>query len=1380
MKRMIRLALLSLLPLLTQAQAPVPKDLEGWQSWVLDGQEFRRCPVFMKTDPNDAQARVCAWPERLTLDLSASGGRFTQSWEVFHDSWVTLPGSVEHWPRNVTVNGKAGAVVAHDGAPQLRLGAGTYAISGGFAWETRPESLPIPAQTGLVALQLDGRAIAQADRPTGAVWLGKRRGTEQVQGIDVQVFRLLSDDLPAMLTTRLRLQVAGDAREELLSTVLPAGFTPMALNSALPARLDADGRLRVQARAGSWEITLVARGADSAQTINVPAANGLWPKQEIWGFAANDRLRVAAVEGAQSIDPAQANVPAEWRQFPSFRLLPGGSLRVAERSRGLSAQDGNRLTLRRSLYLDFNHAGYTLADQITGQLRTGWRLDMSKPYRLANAARGSENLLVTDGEQSGTSGVELRSPQLKLTTLARLEADGGRVPATGWQQRFDSVSGVLNLPPGHRLLAALGADASPGAWIEQWGLMDLFLLLITAAIALRLFGVMFASTTLIAVALIHQENSGIVWLLLAVMVSLVALRVAPAGRVRMAVSALRSVLLGLLLLVLVPFAISQVRYALYPQLADYGSFTPVQLDTPSPPAPEQAKLEETVVTARRVARPNAVNAPAAEPADETPAESPTAQGTPVVVDNPYGLEATYSSSRGHFWNRDIQNYAPGTLVQAGPGRPQWHFVSYPYSWNGPVEASESVRFVILTSGWVAAWRVLGVALLAWIFFWLARSGDDLRAQWRRLMASRGAAAALLAALLMMGGHAQPVHAAGTPDPQLLNDLRTRLTRAPECMPSCVDILAARVKLEPGALDAQLEVTALANVAVALPTAANRFEPESVTIDGAAVTGVYRDSSQQYWIALKPGVHQVRIAGRLPPAESIQLVFPQVPHAISVDGSGWDVSGVNDGRLLANTLELVRRKATTGNEPSDTSAQFAPFVRVHRQVAMDLDWAVRTTIERLAPDKGGFTLHVPLLPGESVLTPGIDARDGKVLVGFDSTAPAVAWQSALKRIDTLTLTAPKDAAWIEVWSFNVSAMWRGSFAGLPAVMPENVDASNWTYEYHPRPGESLKITVTRPAAAKGDSLAIDSTSLTVDVGKRATEVSLELAYRSTQGGRHVISLPADAQVTEVNLDGANVPVRPENGELPLAVLPGSHRLHIRWQDNVGVGVHTQAPAVDLKSPGSNIRSVLRLPADRWVLYAGGAGVGPAILYWGELLVFVIVAALLSRSARSPLKMHEWLLLGLGLSTFSWVVLLLFTAWQFALRWRAELDASSWSRRRFNAMQAVLIVLSVSAVLSLVSAIPNGLLATPDMRIAGFDQSAGQLTWFNDMSTDPLPTPWVLSVSLWWYKLAMLLWALWLAFALVRWLPQAWRALSAGGVWRKAKDSVTPPATPSAET
>ena len=58
----------------------------------------------------------------------------------------------------------------------------------------------------------------------------------------------------------------------------------------------------------------------------------------------------------------------------------------------------------------------------------------------------------------------------------------------------------------------------------------------------------------------------------------------------------------------------------------------------------------------------------------------------------------------------------------------------------------------------------------------------------------------------------------------------------------------------------------------------------------------------------------------------------------------------------------------------------------------------------------------------------------------------------------------------------------------------------------------------------------------------------------------------------------------------------------------------------------------------------------------------------------------------------------------------------------------------------------------------------LTWFIDRTGPELPQPFVVSVSIWFYKLAMLLWALWLSFALLRWLPWAWRQFSSHGIWK----------------
>jgi hypothetical protein len=63
--------------------------------------------------------------------------------------------------------------------------------------------------------------------------------------------------------------------------------------------------------------------------------------------------------------------------------------------------------------------------------------------------------------------------------------------------------------------------------------------------------------------------------------------------------------------------------------------------------------------------------------------------------------------------------------------------------------------------------------------------------------------------------------------------------------------------------------------------------------------------------------------------------------------------------------------------------------------------------------------------------------------------------------------------------------------------------------------------------------------------------------------------------------------------------------------------------------------------------------------------------------------------------------------------------------------------------------------------------------------------VVSVSIWYYKAAMLTWALWLSFALVRWVRWAWAAFSAPELWRRyqlfqgATSRVEPPGEGGAE-
>ena len=77
----------------------------------------------------------------------------------------------------------------------------------------------------------------------------------------------------------------------------------------------------------------------------------------------------------------------------------------------------------------------------------------------------------------------------------------------------------------------------------------------------------------------------------------------------------------------------------------------------------------------------------------------------------------------------------------------------------------------------------------------------------------------------------------------------------------------------------------------------------------------------------------------------------------------------------------------------------------------------------------------------------------------------------------------------------------------------------------------------------------------------------------------------------------------------------------------------------------------------------------------------------------------------------------------------------------------------------------------MQIGGNGSCASELRWFVDRTDGVLPRAWVLSLPLWAYRAVMLLWALWLAQALLRWLRWGYGAFTAGGLWRRK-----PPAPP----
>jgi hypothetical protein len=129
------------------------------------------------------------------------------------------------------------------------------------------------------------------------------------------------------------------------------------------------------------------------------------------------------------------------------------------------------------------------------------------------------------------------------------------------------------------------------------------------------------------------------------------------------------------------------------------------------------------------------------------------------------------------------------------------------------------------------------------------------------------------------------------------------------------------------------------------------------------------------------------------------------------------------------------------------------------------------------------------------------------------------------------------------------------------------------------------------------------------------------------------------------------------------------------------------------------------------------------------------------------------------------------WLLALGGRRKVP-EDFKADRFNAIQALLVFLTVVAAIALMAAIKKGLLGLPDMQVSGNGSTAYNLNWYADRVSGPTAGAWVLSVPLYIYRLLMLAWALWLASSLIGWLKWGWESFTTGGYWKKAPLLVLP--------
>lgn len=1378
--------------------ADVPEPLKTWVPWVLHGMTELNCP-YVQTD---TQQRRCAWPSRLELTLGDQRGEFVQEWLVYEAAWVPLPGDDQRWPQEVRLTAKsppepvtpAGAkpggttpppttdsqavVQVRDGQPGIELTPGAYRVSGAFLWDSLPEKLQVPAETGLLALKVRGEVVAFPQRDnTGVLWLQKRapEGSEE-NLLDVVVHRRISDTIPLVVTTQVEIHASGKNREVLLGKALLADFVAMEVRSDLPARLEADGRLRVQIRPGRWTVTIEARHPGPVQQLALATSDDKWAEEEIWAFAAEPTLRRVEVDGVTAVDPQQTLLPGEWKKLPAYRVRPGEAMLLTETHRGEVDRGPDQLTLSRQWWLDFDGRGFSIRDELRGEIHDTRRLEVRPPAQLGYAESQGAPQFITSLTASDHPGVELRSTNLDLRADMRVPGGGleMRLSAVDWDQDFASLSGQLHLPPGWRLLHVIGVDEVDDTWLQRWTLLDLFLVLVISIAIARLYGWPWGTLALFTLVLCFPEWMAprTVWVF--VLVAEAVHRALPAGRMQEVVRVVRFGVLLLLTSFVLVFTIQQIRGGLYPALGvrsdrdDFGvlgargpvgfaSDEQVATVERADYAPQRSKSGEGEMGG---------NVDYDGQVDQLAQEVPAADDTPTggvkkepesPMQRQQGERRTGSLGASSMYRKQqkLREYDANTVVQTGSGLPSWSWRSVRLGWNGPVTRDQQVRLFLVPPHLnlaLAFIRVLFlVTLLLAVFGRLGRRRGAL-----------GASGALAAALAFGAGVLAPgTAAAQVPDEQVLSELRARLIETPTCLPSCATSPRMRLEATAGGLRLVQEVHVSAAVAVPLPGNGEQWLPTSVLVDGSPTSGgIVRTPAGTLAVELRPGRHELVIEGPLPARETVQIGLPLKPHRVEARAVGWTVDGLHEDGLADDNLQLTRVSPQDGKDkPAELEVGTLPaFVRLERSLQLGLNWEITTRVVRLTPRGSAVVLGVPLLPGESVTTADLRVEGGEVLVNMPPDISALEWTSSLQISPTITLAAAVGEPWTEVWQVEVGPVWHVEHESLPTVRQGEGGLREW----RPWPGEQVTLTITRPEGVPGQTLTIDRASLTLEPGLRAVDARLSLDLRSSRGGHHVLEIPEGALLQGVTIRGARQTIGQEGRSVRVPVEPGAQTIELSWRETHDLRQRYVGPEVDLGAPAVNVDVVVQFPASRWILLVGGPRLGPAVLFWSFVIMLLLAAAVLSRLRWSPLRGHQWFLLGLGLSPLDAPLAMLVVGWFLALAWRRErTDVAGWW---FDLRQLILIGWTLVACVCLAEAIRMGLLGQPDMQIEGNASYGGTLRWFQDRVDGGVPQPWVLSVSIWWYRGLMLAWALWLAWSLIRWLPWAWHSFGSGGLWR----------------
>lgn len=1257
-----------------------------------------------------------------------------------------------------------------------------------------------------------------------------KEDASEVDTMNVSIFRRLEDNIPFSSTTWIDLRIGGKAREIQLGNILLQGFFPRYIQSPLPYRISTDNSLTVQARPGQYTIEIHAITESSQTSLSSPALTieGLNPT-EYWIWQPNEELRSVELTGLSSIDPSRTSIPQHlWNNNSIYVAEPGQTLSLKETRRGEVETAPNTLSIARTVWLSHDGNSMTVEDNLSGTMNKDFRLTAHPLLVLGRVSvNGVDQLITSDSEKN--SGVEVRNREIQLKAISKINNAPSTIPAVGWNHDVNSLKMDLRLPPGWSLFDVRGVDFTSDSWFSRWTLLHCFgVLLITIATG-KLFGKRIGVLALIVLILTHDEAGAPFQLWFHLLASTALLKVVKDHPFRKCILAYHALTLAGLAVVVLPFVLLQIQVGLFPQLgtpiylqnfqlaqtivytlllplagtaAIFGVLAGVvflfkgkwkellslvlgfilfasllgllQMTLSRGGNFRSYDYDEGSYTASGF---DAMKADAPYGAGAVPQAAPSAAMQEGYLDSESEMVATRSlrqsvkqSPSNYFKEQpatrnDLLKIDPNAIVQTGPGIPSWRWRSWNLSWNGPVDKSHEIKLLLIGPKLNLVLSLVRIGLLIWLSFVFLKGASVFTA-------SKQTQKAILLLFLLGIYTPQTTHAQSFPSEEMLSELEKRLYQH-DCKENCTQASNVSLRVSGERLTLSAQVHSDTQGAWALPGPLDQLYPETVSLNGTETLSLQRGSDGIVWVRVPKGVHTIEMNARLPERNTVSLQFSIPPQHLTIEAPNWEIVGLSPQGTLEGSLQLSRKVGHTRSltkEAAQDEVLLPEWFLVERNIEIGVPWSISTTVTRFTNLDRPTSTSVSLLQGETPTSGAVKVENGLAQVSFPRNSSVVQWNSSLKETSLLTLTARADGRYNERWFVGCSVMWHCKSEGIAPV--SSVQDGIYRLLFQPWAGENVSVKVARPEAVPGETVTIDSVNTEYHPGLRALSSKLTLKVRSSVGGFHTINLPENAEVEKIFVDGIERNIRPDKTTLSLPLAPQAQEYVIDWRMPWTLSSLMKLPGTTplmLGASATNVTLKVHLLQDRWILLAwgSGSGIGPVILFWGELLLVGIVAFLLGKYNVASIRFSTWLLLGLGLLSLPLVIMCIPPVWLWLISYRQS--KAPQTRLWFNGLQVLLVLMTLATIGALYGAVGGGLVGNPDMMISGGGSTNWILNWYYDATTTELPTLQILAVPIWVWRVFMFAWSSWLAVSLISWLRKAWDAFSSGEMWKSKAEA-----------